>query len=89
VLNETDVASAIRPHQMAGPMKRRGPCKFKQRDVVRAVRAARAAGVVIGRVDIDLSTGKISIISADDSVKDNPLDKWVASRGGGINAPAA
>jgi hypothetical protein len=67
----------------------RGPCKFKQRDVVRAVRAARAAGVAIGRVDIDLSTGKISIISAHDSAKDNPLDRWVASREGGINAPAA
>jgi hypothetical protein len=33
----------------------RRPCAFRQRDIARAVRGAEAAGVEIGRLDIDLA----------------------------------
>ena len=42
----------------------RTPATFRQADVTRAVRAVVAAGVHIGRVEID-KTGKIVIVAAD------------------------
>jgi hypothetical protein len=39
----------------------RRPSTFKQRDVTRAVKAVTAAGVDIGRIEID-TTGKIVIV---------------------------
>jgi hypothetical protein len=41
----------------------RTPSTFRQQDVTRAVKAVVAAGVGIGRVEID-KTGKITIIAA-------------------------
>jgi hypothetical protein len=55
----------------------RKPCAFRQRDIVRAVRGAEAAGVDIGRMDIDPSTGKISIVPAADLKKHTELDRWL------------
>jgi hypothetical protein len=52
----------------------RKACAFKQRDIARAVRGATAAGMKVGRVDIEPTTGRISIISADMSAKCNDLD---------------
>jgi hypothetical protein len=60
---------------------KRGPCRLKKRDVTRAVGAARAAGISIGRVDFDMETGKISIVSAAQVTNDTPLDDWLAKHG--------
>lgn len=50
---------------------------FKQVDVTRAVKGAVAAGLVVGRIEIDQRTGKIVIFSAvagpDDTA--NPCDR--------------
>ena len=47
---------------------------FKQRDIARAVRGARAAGVEVGRLDIDPKTGTISIVPATQLRTVNDLD---------------
>jgi hypothetical protein len=44
----------------------RAPSTFRQQDVTRAVKAVVAAGVHIGRVEID-KAGKIVIIAADEA----------------------
>jgi hypothetical protein len=53
--------------------------KFKHRDVVRAVKAARAAGIAADQVRIDPNTGAITVGPAR-SPEGNPLDQWMASR---------
>jgi hypothetical protein len=55
----------------------RRPCAFKQRDIARAVRGAHAAGIEIGRVDIDPLTGKISVVPAAKPKNDSELDRWL------------
>jgi hypothetical protein len=64
---------------------KRAPATFRQRDVVRAVKAVAAAGVDIGRIEIDRA-GTIRIVPAGPSRHDNnPLDlelqEWEARRG--------
>jgi hypothetical protein len=56
----------------------RKPCAFRQRDVARAVRGAEAAGVKIGRLEIEPHTGRISIIPAGVSSSDCELDRELA-----------
>jgi hypothetical protein len=54
----------------------RGPCTFKKRDVMQAIKAARAAGLTVNRCEIDRQ-GKISIISADEQQKNSAsLRDW-------------
>jgi hypothetical protein len=55
---------------------------FRQVDIVRVLRAAKAAGVDISRVEID-AAGKIVIVTAKNTgVPENsvlsPLDTWMA-----------
>jgi hypothetical protein len=45
----------------------RAPSIFRQQDVTRAFRAAKAAGVRVARVEIDRD-GKIVIVTADDEL---------------------
>jgi hypothetical protein len=54
----------------------RGPCTFRQTDVARALRAARAAGLVVDKVEIDRA-GKIVIVAAkgDIGFPENPFDE--------------
>jgi hypothetical protein len=56
-------------------------CVFRQSDVVRAIRATRAAGLEVARIEIDKG-GKIIIIIAgqpdDEAVEVNTLDQWLA-----------
>jgi hypothetical protein len=59
----------------------RGPCRFRQKDVTRAVRAAQAAGINIGRVEIDPATGRIAIETNSPSKEEvSDLDKWISTR---------
>jgi hypothetical protein len=59
----------------------RGPYKFKQTDVTRAIRGAHAAGVQVARVVID-SDGRI-VVELDDGTgplatrSANPWDKMI------------
>jgi hypothetical protein len=48
---------------------------FKQRDIARAVRGAKAAGINIGRVDVDPITEKISIVPTGQAVNNSELDR--------------
>ena len=59
----------------------RGPCKFRQADVIRLVRSAQQAGVAIGRVEVDVTTGKITIVTgSSDNEQIGALDNWIATR---------
>ena len=56
-----------------------GPCTFKQRDVIAAVKAARAAGVEVARVEVD-KDGKIIVVAGKPSCETgktggNPWDE--------------
>jgi hypothetical protein len=54
---------------------------FKHRDVMRVVKAARAAGVEVGQVTVNPTTGAITVGPAPkDNGAANPLDKWIESR---------
>jgi hypothetical protein len=57
------------------------PAAFRQADLTRALRAAKAAGINIARIEIDPG-GRIVIIAAtggpDTANVDNALDTWLA-----------
>jgi hypothetical protein len=61
----------------------RCPAKFRQQDVTRALRAARAAGLQVTGYEIDPVTGKIIVNTSGGgrplSAPDSPLDRWLAS----------
>jgi hypothetical protein len=63
-------------------MPLRGRGAFRQRDVIRALKAARAAGMSVTRFEIDPITGKIVVImSSPENVEQRKeLDKWIARR---------
>ena len=63
---------------------RRGRNFFKQRDVTRVVRSARAAGLPIGRLEVVTKDGTIIRIlpknTAEHAEGDNDLDAWMSKR---------
>ena len=63
---------------------RRGRNFFKQRDVTRAVRSARAAGLAVGGLEVVTKDGTtIRILpknTAEHSGGDKDLDAWIAKR---------
>jgi hypothetical protein len=65
------------------PRKRR-PLIFKHTDVVRALKAAHAAGIPNPRVEIDRN-GTIAIIPCNppkgETVSGNDLDNWLSKKG--------
>jgi hypothetical protein len=62
-------------HAMVG---RRGPNRFNEREVARAVKAIDRAGKAIERVEIDPISGKLSVIlAAPDARHERPLDNWL------------
>jgi hypothetical protein len=65
------------------PPSGRGRNFFKQRDVTRAVRSARAAGLAVGGVEVVTKDGTtIRILSKDTAEHGgNDLDNWIAKRG--------
>jgi hypothetical protein len=66
------------------PPRGRGRSFFKQRDVTRAVRSARAAGLAIGGVEVVTKEGTtIRILpknTAEHARGDHDLDAWIAKR---------
>jgi hypothetical protein len=56
------------------PVIRRGRNFFKQRDVTRAVRSARAAGLAIGGVEVVTKDGTTIRILAKSAETDRPTD---------------
>jgi hypothetical protein len=58
--------------------------RFRQREISRALRAARDAGEAIERVEIDPTTGKISVILAKsgERVADNEVENWLSKQKG-------
>jgi hypothetical protein len=60
-------------------MSRRA-ASFKQHDLTRALRAARAAGLVVAGYEIDPRTGKIVVKTADAAVSAiDEFAKWKSS----------
>ncbi len=49
----------------------RGPLSFRQRDLVRALRGAKAAGLEVSKVEIDKEGKIIVIIGRSDSPRDD------------------
>lgn len=70
----------------ASIMSPRSPLRFRDRELQRAIRAARKAGIDVGGVAID-PDGEIRIISKADqpAVPANELDAWVASKAKNAN----
>jgi hypothetical protein len=60
----------------------RAPSTFRRQDVTRAIRAAKAAGVEIQRIEI-ARDGRIVIITAAEAERQisTPLDAWIAKHG--------
>jgi hypothetical protein len=61
----------------------RGPLKFRQTDVTRAVKGALSAGLTVQRVEVD-KTGKIVVVIAgneqESAEEPNPWDTHVADK---------
>jgi hypothetical protein len=58
------------------PARRHAPANFRQRDVARAIRAAKASGLDIVRVDVDPKTAKISLIIRNDDASETELNPF-------------
>jgi len=57
----------------------RGPYTFRQSDVVRAVKASRAAGLRVSGVRVDTHTGVIEVVTGEEARQDSTaLDEWMA-----------
>ena len=61
----------------------RGPRAFRQGDLAAALKAAKAAGCEVARIEVDPITGKIVIMTLTGSDKEptTDLDKWLARHG--------
>jgi hypothetical protein len=61
----------------------RGPCTFREADVRRVLRAAKAAGVPVD-IRIDRATGDLVIVTKrpDDTAEDTSQNEWDAPPAG-------
>jgi hypothetical protein len=65
------------------PRTPRAPNRFRERELARAVRAAKSAGGE--RVEIDPTTGKITVIvggKPGERVTDNEVENWLSKQQG-------
>jgi hypothetical protein len=58
------------------PARRRAPSNFRQRDVARAIKAAKGSGLDIVRVEVDPKTAKISLIIRNDDASETKLNPF-------------
>jgi len=56
--------------------------RFKDRDVKGVIKAARAAGLDVARIEVNARTGQITVVArqSDEPVAGNDLDNWLATR---------
>jgi hypothetical protein len=85
-LENTGGAQAMASHGLSGGFRMakvsvpRGPNRFTERELARALRAAHRAGGV-ARVEVDLD-GRIVLVTAQpESASGNDLDNWLEKRG--------
>ena len=61
---------------------RRGPNRFSEREVTRAMRAVERAGKIVDRVEIDPGSGKLVVVlKSGKSVPDNDVENWLSKQG--------
>jgi hypothetical protein len=66
--------------------RKRGPNRFNKRELVRAAKAAAAAGYPVSRIEVDPKTGKIVVVVGKPGTEpmtngnQNPLDRWMAQK---------
>ena len=61
----------------------RGRSTFRQQDVTRALRAAKAAGLEVSGYEVDATTGKIIVTTGSSEQKPasaSPFDIWMKNR---------
>ena len=60
----------------------RGPQTFRQRDLLKAIKVAQAAGLPIGEIKVDKTGARIVLGSATGKPTSEltPYDRWKASR---------
>lgn len=52
--------------------------RFRKVDLTRAIAAATAGGLAIGKIEIDPISGKIVLVAANKQpAPDNPVDEWL------------
>ena len=59
------------------PARRHAPSNFRQRDVARAIKAAKASGLDIQRIEVDPKTARIVLVVKNDDASEtkiNPFD---------------
>ena len=81
------VNKALRRHAATPNRPRRSPARFKEREVARALRAARRAGGIVDRVEIDPGSGKITVIMArPGEARSTDLDSWMQKKSNNAHA---
>lgn len=59
---------------------------FRQADIKRAVSGAEAAGMEVTRVEVDLNTGRITLLARNANPEPiNELDSWLSRNHGASN----
>jgi hypothetical protein len=53
----------------------RAPCNFRQRDLTRAIKGARAAGIDVARIEIE-KDGRIVLVFDEPAQSNDKLNPW-------------